>query len=484
MIPALVGLGGATLAILAFGRETVTMGPFRIQLSARFGRGLTDIALPPLGRLTADTHRAPLRVGASLQGVNVTALVSDVEDRGLDSVIDDVQKRALGQIVPFAIRLFAVAIGGALVLSLIAFRARWRPIAVALATTLIAVGGSETAAWATYRPEALLSPTYSGSLALASKLIGPAQTAIDRIDNFRAELSRVLGGAVRVYTSLEASPVPGSEEIRVLHISDVHLSPLGMTFAVQVARAFDVDFVVDTGDITSVGTPAENVILSAIPDLGRPYLYVRGNHDSVSLQEAVARIPGAIVLDGQAKRVKGLTVYGLGDPIFTPNKLTLRTDDQLAEIVRAAGSRVLRDVQAMATPPDIVAVHDDRMAEAVTGYVPLVISGHFHQQSARVVDGTLFLRDGSTGGAGANVFTQQGGVPLEAEILYFERTAPFHLVAYDLIQQSPEAGSLTVKRHQVEQQFGALVPTPPSPSVSPSETSIPPPSTVLSSLPS
>src|SRR5439155_25428383 len=160
--------------------------------------------------------------------------------------------------------------------------------------------------------------------------------------------------------------------------------------------------------------------------------------------------------DGRARRIKGLTVYGLGDPIFTPNKLTLRTDDRLGQIVLASGSRVLRDIRAMTAPPDIVAVHDDRMGQPAGGYVPLVISGHFHRQSARVVDGTLFLRDGSTGGAGANVFTQQGGVPLAAEVLYFERTSPPRLVAYDLIQQSPETGSLTVKRHPVEAQCGTL----------------------------
>ena len=447
---------------------------------------MTDIALPPLGRLTADTHRAPLRFGATLQSVNVTELASDVGHQGLDSVVDNVRREALGHVVPFAVRLFLVAMGGALALSLLAFRARWRPVAIALATALVAVGGSETVAWATYRPAALLTPTFSGSLSLAPKLIGPAQTAIDRIDNFRAELARVLGGAVRVYTSLAEKPGGTAQEIRVLHISDIHLSPLGMTFAAEVARAFGVDFVLDTGDITSFGTPAENLILSAIPSFGRPYVYVRGNHDSVALQESVAGIRNAIVLDGGTRRIKGLTVYGLGDPIFTPNKISIRTDEQLAGIVRAAGNRILADVRRMPAPPDIVAVHDDRMAQAVAGYVPLVVSGHFHQQSARVVDGTLFLRDGSTGGAGANVYTQQGGVPLAAEVLYFERTSPPRLVAYDLIQQSPETGSLTVKRHLVEDQFGTLVPTPSSPSGSPvlGETSAPPPSSVFTPTPS
>ena len=109
---------------------------------------------------------------------------------------------------------------------------------------------------------------------------------------------------------------------------------------------------------------------------------------------------------------------------------------------------------------------DDRMAEAVAGYVPLVASGHFHVPGARVMDGTLYLRIGSTGGAGAKVFTQVGGVPLSAEVLYFSRTTPRVLVGYDLIEQSPENGSLTVRRHLVSEDFGTLVPTPPSPSPS------------------
>jgi hypothetical protein len=165
-------------------------------------------------------------------------------------------------------------------------------------------------------------------------------------------------------------------------------------------------------------------------------------------------------------------VFGAGDPVFTPNKLALIDDAEIARRVRAAGEPILAGIRAMSEPPDVVAVHDDRMAESVAGYVPLVVSGHFHQASARTIDQTLFLRVGSTGGAGANVFTQAGGVPLSAEVLYFSRELPHRLVAFDLIEQSPESGSLTVRRHLVEVEFGTLVPTPPpaSPSPSPSET--------------
>ena len=91
-----------------------------------------------------------------------------------------------------------------------------------------------------------------------------------------------------------------------------------MDFAQQVAESFDVDFVIDTGDITSFGTPIENLIATKIPGFERPYLFVRGSHDSIALQAEVAQVPNAIVLDGQAETIDGLTVYGLGHPAFTP----------------------------------------------------------------------------------------------------------------------------------------------------------------------
>jgi predicted phosphodiesterase len=473
LVPILAGLLGAWLGMFVLGRDTVAMGPFRVQLVSTFGRGVTVIALPPFGRLTADTHRAPIHFSATVREVEVRELTRTIGNGGIDHLVRVVRRDALRQVFPFALRLLGAAILGAVLLALISFRTHWRAVGLAVATAFVAVAGCETVAWSTYRPAALLNPTFSGSLALAPRLIGPARTAIDKIDEFRAELTRVLEGAARVYTSIQASPLGGGDEIKVLHISDIHLSPLGMEFAQEVAGAFDVDFVVDTGDITSFGTPVEQLILSDIAGFGRPYVFVRGNHDSLDLQEAVRRIPNAIVLNGDTKLVRGLSIYGRGDPVFTPNKLSALDDEELADRVRAAGPGIMFDASRLSHPPDIVAVHDDRMAETVAGHVPLVISGHFHQPSAAVVDGTLFLRVGSTGGAGANVFTQVGGVPLSAEVLYFSRESPLELVAYDLIEQSPESGSLTVRRHLISEEYGTLVPTPPTTTPTPTPTATP-----------
>jgi hypothetical protein len=215
--------------------------------------------------------------------------------------------------------------------------------------------------------------------------------------------------------------------------------------------------------------------LRRIRSIGIPYVFVRGNHDSFALQAAMSQVPNAVVLDGDARTVEGISIYGLGHPVFTPDEEAPVTEREFADRAREAGWRVLADVTTMAEPPDIVAVHDDRMAEHVAGRVPLVLSGHFHDEGERVDHGTLYLRAGSTGGSGFNVFTEPGGIPLSAEVLYFARESEPRLIAYDVIEQSPESGSLTVDRHVAEDEFGELVPSPapPPPTSSSSRTSGP-----------
>jgi hypothetical protein len=97
-----------------------------------------------------------------------------------------------------------------------------------------------------------------------------------------------------------------------------------------------------------------------------------------------------------------------------------------------------------------------------------VISGHFHETTATVRNGTLYLRIGTTGGSGAGIFRGLEA-PFSAEVLYFSRDPEPRLIAYDVIEQSPESGSLQVRRVNVPVEFGELVLTPtptPTPSIS------------------
>ena len=464
LAPVLVGIAGAALALQAFGRTTVDAGPFQVQVEADFGRGVTDISLPPLGRLRADTHTAPLHLRASLREVDVDDLREGVVRRGLDSVAAEVERTTLDAADRFAIQIVLVGFAGALALGLLTYRSRWRQVLRSGATWLLAVGASVALTVASFDATAFQAPTYTGSLQLVPQLFGPIEGAIERVGYFREQLRRVVAGAARAYDAVEANPLGQGDEIRVLHISDIHLSTLGMGFARELARSFDVDFVLDSGDTSSFGTPGEELILAEIPSFGRPYVFVRGSHDSTAFQAAVEGQPNGIVLDGEAREVAGITIYGLGDPYFVDARGAPVDDEEITELVRSVGPRIVEDAEAMPRPPDIVAVHDHRMAEAAAGLVPLVVSGHFHRNHAEVIDGTLFLEVGTTGGSGPTGFTVEGD-PFSAEVLYFRPASDggMRLVAWDIVIQSPETAALQIERHLASEFLGG------SPTPTPSE---------------
>ena len=150
----------------------------------------------------------------------------------------------------------------------------------------------------------------------------------------------MVAGAARAYAAVEANPLGRGDEIRVLHISDIHLSTLGYDFAQELATSFDVDLVIDSGDTTSFGSPNEEFILSEIPDFDLPYVWVRGNHDARSLQDAIEDVDGTVVLDGDVAEVEGLTIYGLGHPFFTDERGAPAEDEDVEALVAAAAEEV------------------------------------------------------------------------------------------------------------------------------------------------
>jgi predicted phosphodiesterase/multisubunit Na+/H+ antiporter MnhB subunit len=454
-----VGLLGAWLGMLAGGAMTVASGPFDVRLSVNIGSGVTEIALPPFGSLSADTHVAPLRLSATVEGVDPEALSEFVRTRSLEQAVAELERDLLRHIARFGLRMMIASMAGAIVLGLIAFRTEWRRTSVALIGALLVLGAMQLVAWRTYRASRLLSPSFSGSLALAPQLLGPVETAVDRINKFRGELQRIVSGAGRVFAGTRSGLIANEGEIRVLHISDIHLSPLGLDFARLVAGAFDVHFIVDTGDLTSFGSPAEDIIASFVPRFGRPYVFVRGNHDSVTLQRAMEETQNAIVLDGEMRTVEGLDIYGIGDVFFTPDRPSAPSEEEQQADIDRANDRLLSSLISLPAPPDVLVIHNDEQARSAAGRVPLVISGHWHMPSAYVVDRTLFLRVGSTGGSGAGVFSEVGGIPLSAQILYLERSTG-DVLAFDLIQQLPESGDISLVRHLISEEFGDLEPMP------------------------
>ncbi|MDA2803459.1 metallophosphoesterase [Nocardiopsis sp. LSu2-4] len=463
----LAGLGGGWLGLVVGGQVLTPVGPADVSLSVGpswDGETVVDVA--PLGTLAFDTHSAPLRFEASIDEIRLAAAEEMFEN---PEAIDRMGRTIVGEVKAGVIRLMAqsaaaAALGAGLV-GLALFRS-WRRAGLSAATALAAFAAAGGAAAATFNPSAIAEPRYSGLLAGAPQVVGSAEAVVSRFDQYREQLASLVGNVSRLYEVTSTLPVYEGDEstVRVLHVSDIHLNPASWNVISSIQEQFQVDLIVDSGDLTDRGSAAEDAFADEIADLEVPYVWVRGNHDSMGTQRAVEAQPNAVVLDGRAEEVGGIVFYGAGDPRFTPDKTAANPG---AEELRRIGEGQAAEAAAEEPPVDVAVLHDPAQAEGFDGRVPLVLSGHGHRRWTELTEsGTRYLVQGSTGGAGLRGL--EGGVdrpkPYEASVLYID-TETKRLQAWDDITLGGLGlTSAQIERHIEEEPDRELVPPSPTPS--------------------
>jgi Icc-related predicted phosphoesterase len=194
----------------------------------------------------------------------------------------------------------------------------------------------------------------------------------------------------------------------------------------------------DTGSISTVVDPVDEMVAREIEEISVPYLYVPGNHDSPELRDRVARVETVVVLDESTEEAGTLEVLGWADPTFsvTPIPEDEKQETRLEEAADVATA--VADEQ-----PDVLAVHDSVMAIESIGSVPLVLAGHTHEQGESLVEGTLVLTVGSTGATGLKSLTIEAGRQYEAQILYIQAN---ELVSVDYVSFQDIGGDFQLTR--------------------------------------
>jgi len=429
----LVALLGAWLGLLIGGQETTPVGPVGTHMTARPSwHGGTNVRVGPLGTLDLRTHSGPVALTVDVQGVNVNDaqhLVSDPASMdGLQNrITHDLRHAITGLVVRSAIS----AVLGALVLALLVFRRRFRRVtAVGATATALALGSFGTAA-ASWNPKAISEPRYTGLLAGAPALVGNAKDIVAGFGTYSRELAKLVNNVSKLYNVTSALPgyQPDPSTIRLLQVTDIHLNPAAWNVIAEVTKQFGIQVIVDSGDISDHGTAAERRFIAPIKGLRVPYVFVRGNHDSMAIQGAIAAMPNAVVLDGgHVREVAGLRLVGDGDPRFTPD-MSMNPVGEAAET--EAGRILAGDIRAVSPGPDIAVVHDPTMGRELDGSVPLVLAGHVHKRSTQILPaGTRLFIQGSTGGAGLRALEGAAPTPIECTVFYFDATTK-HLQAWD-----------------------------------------------------
>ncbi|WP_184584157.1 metallophosphoesterase family protein [Lipingzhangella halophila] len=415
------GLFGGWLGLTLGGQVLTPIGPADVNLSLSPSLdGETVVNVAPLGNLAFDTHSAPLRFEAQISEIRLSAAEEMFENPdAINRIAASIGAELKQGVTQLFVQAAVAAVLGAGLVALVLFR-DWRRAAGSALTALLTFAAAGGMAFATFNPSSVAEPRYTGLLAGAPQVVGSAEDAIMRFSEYQEQLAGLVGNVSRIYEVTSTLPVYEDDEstIRVLHVSDLHINPAAWDVIGSLAEQFQVDFIVDSGDLTDRGSAAEDAFADEISGLDVPYVWVRGNHDSMGTQRAVEAQSNAVVLDDEIEEVSGMTIYGAGDPRFTPDQAA---DNPDAGEVAAIGAARVEAVREADPPVDFAVMHDRTQAEAFTGEVPLVLAGKEHRRSTVLEDtGTRYLAQGSTGGAGLQGLDDDEPTPYEASVLYFD----------------------------------------------------------------
>lgn len=447
-------LAGAALGLSVAGDVAAEVGPFETTVSARPSiAGYTAVRLAPLGSIELDTHDAPLGLELRVDELRLEDAERIARDPSLlQSLEDDIANDAQEALLRVTVRALVVAVVGGCVGAFAASAGVRSAVSGAAAgAALVTVLTVATAA--TFDTNAVGEPQYSGLLTVAPTAVGDVEGVVDRFGEYRAQLGELVRNVATLYRTAQGLPTfdPDDGTVRVLHVSDIHNNPQAFDLIELLVEQFAVDAVADTGDITDWGTEPEARLFDRMEDIGVPYVWVRGNHDSAATQRAVADQPNAVVLDGEAADVAGLRFWGVADTRYTPDKDQPSGSDVEQDQAEAAAPRVAKLLAADEPPAvDVALVHDARMAASIGGEVPLVLAGHTHNARDASIGPTRLLVEGSTGGAGLRSLDGEEPEPLSCTVLYFD-PATDRLVAYDrvTVRGLGETGA-RIERHVIE----------------------------------
>ncbi|WP_433546812.1 metallophosphoesterase family protein [Streptomyces sp. CA-294286] len=466
-----VVLFGAWLGLLVVGDVRAPVGPVDTTMTLRpsFAGG-TKINVSPLGALELDSHVAPIRLDVDVDQLDAdraSALVNHPER--ISGLQEQITEDVVDGTLDLAVRSCVAVVAGATALGLAVYRRPRRALAAGgLALALLTASG--ITAYATWNPKSVLEPKFSGLLSSAPSVVGDARNIVAEFDVYQQELARLVTNVTKLYDATSTLPAyqPSPTTMRVLHVSDIHLNPASWHIIGSLVEQYDIDAIIDSGDTMDHGSAAENVFLDPIPDLGAPYIWVRGNHDSAETQAYMSRLKNVHVLDhGDAVTVAdGLRVAGIGDPQFTPDRSVEPQGDAGERVAGVQLAAALRDQKAAGTPVDIAVAHN-RIAVAETdGEVPLALAGHTHERRTEIMKrGTRLMVEGSTGGGGLRAVEKDDPQKIRASLLYLDRDTR-RLQAWDEIT----LGGLGLSTAEVSRRL----PDENSPDARPEETSAPP----------
>jgi predicted phosphodiesterase len=472
VIATVVGtLLGAYVALNTY-TQTQNLSVGQIQISVDPGhKGSLDLYVPLVdwGVRFEDTVRLPARLHVDLRTVDRRTVTNIAQGGSLD--LQDVRAEAGDAVKDYLINLIGIVMLSALFLGGLTAaalrnwsRPRLRYTGAVAAGTTVVIG----VALVLFLPPrgTIGNPQYYAfgpDIPRALQAVEAAQQSTKQLDE---ELDAQLVGLARLVTA-PSERTPLTDQPTITIASDLHNNVITLPILERTANRGPLFF---PGDLTDRGSPLEAGFVSRIVNLGRPFVFVSGNHDSDSLKRNLAR-RGAIVLtqygrlnpDGSygnvINDVAGLKVAGYSDPFERRQGENYRDRYEPAPSA-AQQDEFTRWLLPLIGKVDVVMVHEPALIESALAILkdrppqrPIVfVVGHTHKADIQRQPGVDVINGGSVGAGGTGNLAEPTKMGI-ARLIY-TRDPSFQPLAADLVEIDPGSGSATARRERLDEPAG------------------------------
>ena len=426
-------------------------------------RGSIDLYVPLVDwGARFEVIRLPVRLRVDLQTVNRAVAGSVAEGEPLN--LDSVRTQARDAIASYLKRLIVLVVLGAAGLGLlVAFAIRSRAGPRLRWTSATAVGGALAMAAAMIALIPPSQPIESPQYYAHGPDIPGALEAVEAVRRTPGALDQELDAQFVGLARLVISPgrrrtLDGQPVVTVA--SDLHNNPFGLNLLTTAAHGGPVFFV---GDLTDRGSPLETSVVRQAAHLGKPFVFVTGNHDSDFLAHELAT-EGAVVLTRRGRLMPkggfgpviyrlrdGLRVAGYDDPFerLTSEDYKDRYDNTPDP---AQQDEFTHWLQPLIGKVDVVMVHEPALIQPALAVLrdrppsrPLVFMvGHTHKADLQSQPGVTVINGGSVGAGGPSNLTEHTNIGI-ARFTYTLDPA-FQPLAADLVTIDPGTGSSSARR--------------------------------------
>jgi predicted phosphodiesterase len=462
-------LAGGYLALVSFRQDRqLSVGTIRLSVSPGH-KGALDIYVPLVDwGARFEAIRLPARLRVDLRTVDRDVVKRVAAGGRLD--VQTVRKDARDAIATYLrnVILLVFLCGGSLgILVAFAVRGGATPRLRYTAGTAVATALLGAVALATLLPPrgAIDTPQYYAFGPDIPKALEAVETAQRSTKALDQELDAQLVGLARLVTAPANRPALENRP-RLTIASDLHNNVFDLPILERTAARGPVFFV---GDLTDRGSPLENALVRRVVRVGKPFVFVAGNHDSDTLARQLAR-DGAIVLT-RAGRLSNNGETTSGHPVVTIAGLRVAGYDDPFE--RQAGQNFAdrynrapdrSEVERFATwmrgvrdQADIVMVHNPALLtdalkelDADPPAKPLtILVGHTHHAELTRRPGATVINAGTVGAGGTGNLLEKNKIGIAR--LSYDTQPSFQALAVDMVTIDPRNGSATARRERLDE---------------------------------